>query len=463
MKAWLLQIVLVSSILYLYYHLILRNRNQYQFNRFYLLASLVVSLVIPFLSLDITLPGTLLTQPINNIGINNTTQSIFPLQEPNALQPGTPDNPTPLVKSFVTAIYISGILILLYSLLSVLFRLARLARKNERVGMDNIRIILTNENDTPFTFFHFLFWNRKVPFETEPGITMFKHEKVHIEQGHSYDMAFMHLIMIFGWFNPFFYLLKKELVITHEFIADEYVTNDTDKTSYAKLLLAHTMGGSVSILTGFGRANSLQRRIKMLSENKSMRHPLLMLLSLSILSLFILSFRVNIKYAPVNIPKPNDAQTQLTKKTGQKKNIEKDPPVALADTADEGNKTRKIPDKGITAFNEHKNDIPLADAGKQVFENAVNAEAIDEKKSSPTIVNYRDAPSTLISSNDFDDEKTPEHVRNRRPETQIWTGKKMYPSRLYNELVFIGSRLEQRNNPDWGLYIVIRNKQNETV
>src|SRR5258706_6904774 len=49
----MIQVILASGILYGYYHLVLRNKKFHQYNRFYLLASVIISLLIPFLNIPV--------------------------------------------------------------------------------------------------------------------------------------------------------------------------------------------------------------------------------------------------------------------------------------------------------------------------------------------------------------------------------------------------------------------------
>ena len=50
---YLLQVIVASGILYGYYHLALRNKRFHQYNRFYLLAALVISILVPFLNIPV--------------------------------------------------------------------------------------------------------------------------------------------------------------------------------------------------------------------------------------------------------------------------------------------------------------------------------------------------------------------------------------------------------------------------
>src|SRR3954447_4191037 len=50
---YLMKLILCSAILFLYYHLALRNKQFHYYNRFYLLMSVVLSLLLPFLNITL--------------------------------------------------------------------------------------------------------------------------------------------------------------------------------------------------------------------------------------------------------------------------------------------------------------------------------------------------------------------------------------------------------------------------
>ncbi|MES1219636.1 MAG: hypothetical protein ABUT20_29315, partial [Bacteroidota bacterium] len=55
---YLLQVIIASCILYSYYHFALRNKKFHQYNRFYLLAAFVISILIPFLNIPVYFTNT---------------------------------------------------------------------------------------------------------------------------------------------------------------------------------------------------------------------------------------------------------------------------------------------------------------------------------------------------------------------------------------------------------------------
>src|SRR5688572_28287066 len=50
---YLLQVIAASALLYGYYHFALRNKKFHRYNRFYLLAGVLVSILVPFLNIPV--------------------------------------------------------------------------------------------------------------------------------------------------------------------------------------------------------------------------------------------------------------------------------------------------------------------------------------------------------------------------------------------------------------------------
>lgn len=55
MLTYFIQMIVCSGILYAYYHFFLRNERFHQYNRFYLLVSMVLSLVLPLIKIPVNL------------------------------------------------------------------------------------------------------------------------------------------------------------------------------------------------------------------------------------------------------------------------------------------------------------------------------------------------------------------------------------------------------------------------
>ena len=73
--------------------------------------------------------------------------------------------------------------------------------------------------------------------DSENGHRMLKHELTHISEKHSADKLLTELLLTVFWINPFFWLIKKEFRIIHEFIADQKAIQHNDASALAAMIL----------------------------------------------------------------------------------------------------------------------------------------------------------------------------------------------------------------------------------
>jgi len=81
------------------------------------------------------------------------------------------------------------------------------------------KVIISDLHHPPFSFFPFTVIPRNV-FKSENFSEILNHEKVHINQGHTFDLLLSELFAAFQWFNPIAWLIKKSVIMNHEFLAD---------------------------------------------------------------------------------------------------------------------------------------------------------------------------------------------------------------------------------------------------
>src|SRR6185436_1476440 len=81
------------------------------------------------------------------------------------------------------------------------------------------RIVEIDNDKAPCSFGNNIFINpAKYDLETYNQILL--HEKIHIEQKHTFDLLLAEIVLIFQWFNPFAWQFRKELENNLEFFTD---------------------------------------------------------------------------------------------------------------------------------------------------------------------------------------------------------------------------------------------------
>lgn len=130
-----------------------------------------------------------------------------------------------------------------------------------------IRVLSDRSDDNDYRSYNF--FNRiRLGREVSQEDAIRQHEILHMRSGHSYDLVFLELIQLFNWFNPIFYLLKRELKLQQEYWVDEHFSNQ--KVEYAEKLLAYAMRVPISQFTHeFSNQSILKERVAMLFKEKS--------------------------------------------------------------------------------------------------------------------------------------------------------------------------------------------------
>lgn len=297
MKQFLLyfiQVIISSGILYGFYHFVLRNTLFHKYNRYYLLISVLLSLCVPFLNIPIYFSG-------NNHSTNGIVNTIFYFGMDQGKEVVVSSNKsTTKVDGFnwsqiLLIAYIFITLLAFLRMIVSLLKIINIKRKYPVEKIDSISFYKTNEPGTPFSFFNALFWNNKIELHSPKGQQIFRHEIFHIRQLHTVDVLFLEMVSALFWINPFFHLIKKETKAIHEFLADEFAIQSSDKWQYAELLLMQALQTRHSIVNPFFH-NQIKRRIAMIQNSTTTgKQYLRKLLTLPALEIVLALFAFNYK------------------------------------------------------------------------------------------------------------------------------------------------------------------------
>jgi hypothetical protein len=283
---YLLKVILVSGILTGYYWVSLRNKRFHHYNRFYLVGTLLLSWGLPLLNLQWFYLAPEPASPIHQVA-----KLIY--FSPNTLNASTMSWDE-LVG--VALIVVAGILVIAF--LRGIAQLFLIKSKGRVTPMDRFDFIETSVEDAPFSFFRNLFWKKECALNDENGQRMLHHEITHIEQYHSFDKVLATLSTCLAWMNPFFWLIRKELEVVHEFIADEAAITNNDASQLAEMLLAAQFSPTLFSNGQSFFYSSIKRRILMLTASKKTSYSYarrLLVLPITLGALALLSFTIRNK------------------------------------------------------------------------------------------------------------------------------------------------------------------------
>ena len=129
-------------------------------------------------------------------------------------------------------------------------------------------IVLTDCATSPFCLFHYIVMSRDDYANNRSYILT--HEQEHIRLGHCIDLVVLQAATIIQWFNPFVWLIGKNLKAIHEFEVDEAVLNKgINATQYQKFLVVKAVGNRLQPFANNLNKESLKRRIIMMNQKRS--------------------------------------------------------------------------------------------------------------------------------------------------------------------------------------------------
>lgn len=253
---YVIKMLLCSGILYGYYAFVLKNNSFHRWNRAFILLAVIASLLIP------TLQFSMNTTPAPSQQLDMIVVCGYVAQN---MQKAGLD----LTSWIPAGIYLFITLLLLTNIARNWLLVKRLVRNGQKTYFNGYQLIRHPQVKSTFSFFGDIFWAEEVTKESPEGRQILKHELEHVRGGHTGEKLFLQLVCAVCWFNPFFYLLKKELGMVHEFLADKAATEDSEAEDYARTLLQVTLQTRLPIMINtFGQA-PVKRRILMLFTQRS--------------------------------------------------------------------------------------------------------------------------------------------------------------------------------------------------
>ncbi|MFH6602491.1 TonB family protein [Maribacter algicola] len=305
MIQYMLECIAFQLVFLVIYDFMLKRETFFQWNRAYLIGTYVLSLVLPWVKIEAlrsTLPERYFVYPmfladIDAIGNGSLTEGPrFNISWGETILFGG---------MFLAAIYFGH----------KLFQIYRLRKNGEIRYFPNFTRIVIANSQMAFSFFRFIFLGDKVLQREHQSII--RHELVHIEQKHSWDLLFFELMRIIGWFNPLVYVYQQRVSELHEFIADSYVAKTHKKEQYEVLLSQIFQTENISFINQFFKSSLIKKRIVMLQKAKSKKVWQLKYLMLVPLVLGMLVY-TSCEQENIRIESPEIGESDLSSKSSTK-------------------------------------------------------------------------------------------------------------------------------------------------
>lgn len=285
-----LKVGIASSVMTIAYLIFLRKENLFQVNRLYLISAATLPWIFPLITITytkqleaipITVPSLLpLSYVPSNVHYVEITRSV----NLHFLIPGI--------------VYMAGVFFFMIKLLFSFFKISRIIKNSKEEIRDDDIICVTDRNLMPFSFFNSLVIPKYLRNHLELDLII-KHETCHIRQWHSFDIVTAELFKVLQWFNPFAWVLAKNIKTNIEYIADKYVTmSGFDLVKYQNVLfsVAHDKL-ALQLVSSLSQSQLKDRFMMMKRTNFIKRFSGKYVLMLPVITMLLLSFcKKEIKY-----------------------------------------------------------------------------------------------------------------------------------------------------------------------
>jgi N-acetylmuramoyl-L-alanine amidase len=256
---YLLKSIACSGILFAYYRLTFYQRSHHQWNRVFLLGSVALSLLLPSVIIHVpwqsALEGSGIVRLMNVVVTNET-----PPEELAGGRSAAFDWPL-----LLGSIYVLLSLSLLAMLGKALLRIQAIYRASPKWKLAEYEMAMTGEKEAPFSFMRIIFWNKNLEPNSSVGARILKHELGHVQQWHSIDRLFVNIVVGLFWCNPFFWLIRKELIMVHEFQADRKAVEENNAEAFSEMVLLSAFSASHFGVASTFFTSSIKRRLTMIT------------------------------------------------------------------------------------------------------------------------------------------------------------------------------------------------------
>jgi TonB family protein len=266
---YLIQVNIALAMFYLLYALLLKGDTFLRLRRSFFMLAIVFSLFYPLFSVPAL--GEVLnfrsTTPVDverAVFIEDLDMSIVP------------DDAASDASSFLFPWeqILTGLFVVVTSFFVLrffwqLFSIVRIRLHSKVTEISGITVCQLPEDMTPFSFFKWIFIHTEKHAEAETRQILL-HEQTHVRQWHSLDIILVEILSLFSWWNPFVWLMKREMAMNLEYLADNGVLREgIDSREYQFHLLRLTYHETaVQIVNNFN-VSQLKQRIMMMNKKKS--------------------------------------------------------------------------------------------------------------------------------------------------------------------------------------------------
>ena len=308
------------AMFYFAYILLLRKETFFNSSRWFLIAGLLTSVILPFVVYTKVIwitPAPVATEKIYNNTTNlGSSAEVAPYAYTNIPETVTEESFEINWDLVYLAIYSIGFIAFMVKFAFDFYSLNCVLKGKKIQQQEDFKFIDVNENIAPFSYFDYIVYNSSLYTAAELE-NILEHEKVHSDQHHTIDVLISRIFCILFWFNPIVWLYKKAILQNLEFIADREASKKiSDKKAYQYTLLKITTHETCVAITNHFYQSLIKKRIVMLNKNQSKkRNHWKYYAVIPALAAFVLLFQIQTIAQEKRTQKENVIQKDTIKET----------------------------------------------------------------------------------------------------------------------------------------------------
>lgn len=239
------------------YYLVLRKLTFYTLNRVYLITGILFSSAYPFIDLSVfARQHQEIVAPVQNVVI------IWQAPAQNFVKQAAYWNWLEIAFWTGAAVFAARLLFQMVSLYRIHTR-----SSIKQINGQNVRVV--NGDISPFSFWKSIYVNPEKLSSTDLK-NVLAHEQIHVDEWHTLDILLTEISVIFYWFNPGIWMMKRAVRENIEFITDrKIVQQGLDSKAYQYSLLNITFNQPAPAITSNFNFSTLKKRITMMNAKRS--------------------------------------------------------------------------------------------------------------------------------------------------------------------------------------------------
>lgn len=274
-------------VLFVIYWFFMRRKNSHGINRLYIILGFLFTLSISIFQEKLS--GWIIKDEIYFKNLENLNIIYLFAEHSNRFTPALSGKTFFNWNIIINTLIFLGFGVTMMHFIFQHLEIWKLIKKSEKAKVKNSKVVLTDEEITPFSYFRYIVIPNNLT-KVERNLII-RHEVLHQKYLHHIDVFLLQILQAVFWLNPFFYFLKRQLILVHEFQVDRGVIQQGIDAIIYKLTLLKYSVGSQKFAVANGLINSqIKKRIIMLNNNSKIKGKWNFIYGIPILAVVFLMF-----------------------------------------------------------------------------------------------------------------------------------------------------------------------------